>query len=214
MRLATGLIAILGFAAPVAARGEGSGHFLFTGDGIAEGEDRFGFGIAVLTGDAGSGSFGALPMFDVRYGRGLAGPIDLRLSLDTLFIYNSFDAGVGIALAQTPSFGLGARAGVSGTFIIAGAFYGVIAATPGLVATLRGETVAFSLGADVPMYLNGFVISTSGANTAAGFVPSIRPCVTFEAGLEAKFYLRGEMTIYFVSAESPVLATISAGVHF
>jgi len=216
---ATLLLSLIGLTTPLAAFAEDNRHFLFTGDGIAEGEGRVALGLnALMIGGGGLDTWGGLPSIDIRYGRGISGPIDLRLSLDSLGVYNAFDAGAGIALIRAPNFGFGLRAGITGIIVATGdGGGGVFAATPGAVATLRGDNVALSFGADVPMFFNGFIVSPSQSNTGAGFVPSVRPNITLEAGSAAgaKFYLRGEATMFFVEGiDMPILANIAAGVHF
>ena len=215
----TALLSLLLLSQPVVAteaqgRDLDSRYFLFSGDGVAEGEGRFAFELDAVVAVAGS-SGGALPALGFRYARGLTGSLDLRLSLVTLGVYNDVDLGVGYALVRTPGFGLGLRAGLTSVFIVGTeGGGGVFAATPGLVATLRGSVVAFSVGADVPMFFNGFVVTPSESAAGTGFAASVRPNVALELGGEsAAFYIRADATIFFVS-DVALLGHVALGVHF
>lgn len=171
----------LGAASTASAQEER--HFLFSGDGVAPGVGRFAVelgGTLAFSGDA----VGGIPTLGVRYARGITGPLDFRLSLNTLGLYNTFDAGLGLALVRGGVFGLGLRAGGTGMVVFTpeGDSGGTFAFTPGAVATLRGRNVAFSVGADVPMFLAGYVLTPSVSGTASGFIPAIRPNLALEIG--------------------------------
>lgn len=195
---------------------DNTSYFFLAGGGVAEGEGRLGIELDALVAFTDSGN-GFLPALGVRYVRGLTGPLDLRLSLVTLGVYNDLDAGVGFALLNTPNIGLGLRAGLTGNVIVTGeGGGGVFAGTPGVVFTVRSEAVALSVGADVPMYFNGFVVTPSESASGAGFVFSLRPNAALEigSGSGAKFYARGDATIFIVDGRSVALAHFALGVHF
>lgn len=213
----TALLSLLLLSQPLAAteaQGADSRYFLFSADGVAEGEGRFALELDAVVAVAGS-SGGALPALGFRYARGLTGPLDLRLSLVTLGVYNDVDLGLGYALVRTPNFGLGLRAGLTSVLIVGSeGGGGVFAATPGLVATLRGSAVAFTVGADVPMFFNGFVVTPSESAAGSGFVAAVRPNVALELGGEGvAFYIRGDATIFFVD-DLALLGHVALGAHF
>lgn len=191
--------------------------FMFTGDGVEPGVGRFALGLDMIV--AGTDEVvGALPALELRYARGVSDMIDVRLSLDTIAVYNSFDAGVGIALVRGANFGLGLRAGVTGIAIITSEGGGaVFAGTPGAVVTFRGDAAAFSLGLDVPMFFNGFVITPSQASSGSGFIASFRPNVALEiggGGTGAKFYVRGDADVFLAEGGAAILGNVALGVHF
>lgn len=208
----------LALTTPSLARADDPGTFLFSGAGMAPGTGRLGFdggAILLITGD---GDVVGAPILGVHYARGLVDRFDLRLSLNTIFLYNDLDVGMGIALIRTDGFDLGLRAGFTSQIIFADGVGGVVGAVPGAVATLGGEAVAVSVGVDFPIYFNGFYASfeTDESGAASGVLPAVRPNVALEigAGDGGKFFLRGEAVVLVSGGGGAALAVISAGGSF
>jgi hypothetical protein len=204
----------------------GQGHAFAVsavGPGAHRGAGSFGLGVAALNGG------GAYPALSFSYTYGIADPADFYLESDFGIVVGG-GAGVigflrpGFLVRFTPrgGFTFGIRAAPDLVFLAAGGSNGgalaggTIGVSPGLVMGFGTKRMQFSIFADVPMYFAGAVGSSVGGGAGGGFVATLRPTASFEAGLNQHlgFFIKATPTFALSGGFGFAWVTTSIGLTF